>query len=207
MKFKKMTLFLIICSLISFISNIVLVGFDFELNSFSSELRIPEIKLMMSHYIYSVEELLHTLASLAIFISIFFIFKTIIPLLCSFCLIFFAEVLRFIGIVIHYNEFRNYIYDYNFYMVIYNLLAILVLTIISILLIKKKISFKLLIKCSTIITILYVILYLEPVIFVDSYINISLVLYYVSTYTLFGLFGVFWKHKCLNVNINNDSVN
>lgn len=188
MKAKKIYTLLIVFSIVAFVSNMILVGFDFDSKAFDIDLRLLKFSS-------NIDELVHAIVSLAIVISIFFLLKTRISLLVSFCLTAIAEIIRFLSTIIYYDG----IFDYTSNMMCYNLLAILLLVIIAGIVIKSKKHYGLLMKLSAIITILYLILYFEPVIFFDAYINLSLVLYYVSTYVLFGLIGKYLKQSESNI--------
>lgn len=191
---KKTHIMLITLSMVAVLCNLVLILFDTEADTLISvTLRLPQIRLIMSHYIYSIEELIHVVAAVLLVISVIIISKTTIPLLLSLLTMSIAELLRFIGIVVHYNELRNGIYDYTFNEVLYNFVIMIILSTIAIYVIQRKKHYKLLIWFSVVSTILYIILYFVPVFLFASAINITLVLYYISVFSLFGLIGSYFK--------------
>lgn len=177
MKKKKFTkIFCFILATLAVISNLILIGFDFDSYLFDINWRI----FIFNNY---YEELMHIISSFCVIISIVFISKTKLLLLFSFGITVITELLRFVYVL----NINSEVYSYTNSVVVYNLIAFVVLTIAICMVFVQKIDKRLIFKLSNVCIVFYIIVCVIPVVLFDSYINISLTLYYISTYALYGV--------------------
>lgn len=173
MENKKINSKYILFSLILFISNLILIGFDFEVKSAIFDLRIDNI---ISNY----EELFAVIIYAILFICSFFIKKHMFLVSVTSCEI--VEIIRFIFIIKNYDSTS---YSYSANTMIYTLASITLLAVVAYIAELKKDHYNLLHKLSVICIALYIVICTIPVLTIDSYINISLLVYYCTLYFIF----------------------
>lgn len=140
MKKKKFTkIFCFILATLAVISNLILIGFDFDSYLFDINWRI----FIFNNY---YEELMHIISSFCVIISIVFISKTKLLLLFSFGITVIAELLRFVYVL----NINSEVYSYTNSVVVYNLIAFVVLTIAICLVFAQKIDKRVIFKLSNV---------------------------------------------------------
>lgn len=161
--------------LVLLVSNLVLIGFDFKMQTAIFDLRIDNI--------YSnFAELFAVIIYALLFFSLIFIKKNTFLISVTFAEI--VEIIKFIFIVKNYDVTS---YNYSSNIIIYTLASITLLAVISYIVELKKDHYNLLRKCSVICIALYVIICALPMLTIDSYINISSLIYYCTLYLFFHL--------------------
>lgn len=202
MKKEKTFLVLLVLSIIAFVSTLILIGFDFSKDSFDINFRLDFGRITMEYIVFVVEELIHILASFIFIISILFFRKTKTPIYISLFLTFLAEILRFIFTEYYLGIFKG-IFSYNFFISLYNLVVIIMLVVLVIIVIRYKKNFDLLIILSVLSIIIFMVLYFKPIIIYNQYMNLTVVSYYVSTYAMFGLIGLYEKYDNIQTLLGN----
>ncbi len=173
MKNKKIDFKYMLFCLILLVSNLVLIGFDFKMQTAILDIRID-------NFYSNFEELFAVIIYAVLFFSLIFIKKNTFLISVTFCEI--VEIIRSIFIVKNYDV-TNYNYSSN--TIIYTLASITLLVVISYIAELKKSHYNLLRKCSVICIVLYVIICALPMLTIDSYINISSLIYYCTLYFIF----------------------
>ena len=179
MKPKKNYIIALTLSIIAFLFNVIFIGFNLNEKSFS-------YFVIFADGIPLFDYIIHAVASLAIAVSLVYLRKSKKPLLCSIILLTIAETWRALYAIITCFG----IMSMSFYVEhIYNLLATVVLVVMTIISIKSNKHNHLSIIISTLGIVILAFVYFPSHIFLHGYINISLLGQYIFTYALLGLVG------------------
>lgn len=176
---------MIIVSILLLISNLIYIGFDFETIAFAADFRFDD-------YFLHTEEFFKAIVSLATIVAVIFINKTILPFLCSIGLCALSEIYQS---VIIFNNYDVQVYNYSSNTVFYTLVLIIVLCLAAYISTIKKKGYSILIRFSAFSMLFYLIACALPVALFDSFINLSLVIYYISLFLLLFLFGKLQSNK------------
>lgn len=163
----------VLFSLLLLVSNLILIGFDFEAKSAIFDLRLDNFT---SNY----EELFAVIGYAILLVLSVFMKKHTFLVSVTFCEI--VEIIRFIFIIKNYDVAS---YNYSSNTIIYTLVSVTLLAVIAYAAELKKAHFNLLRKLSVICIALYIVICIIPVLTIDSYINISSLIYYCALYLIF----------------------
>jgi len=180
MKAKKLYFALIVFSVIAFLCNLIFFGYSFEEKAFDFDLRFD-------NFIAVPCDLFRAIASFCLIVSIAFIPKTK-ALFCASCaLTAVAEIYSYVTFLVIY--YKPTFFSYDFYVLLYNTIAVVILAITAVISVLKKTNFASLNTLSWISLFFHIIVCIIPTIFFSSFINITLELYYIFLYLTFALVG------------------